>query len=78
MDESTLGADAGCSDVVHLQPSVEDNNYVKLWLMPQGTVLCMDQRFADWFGKGPAECVGRAVNNLFIEQVGTVDVTLDA
>jgi hypothetical protein len=36
--------------------------------MPSGTILCVDQRFSDWFGKTPEECVGRAFASLGAEQ----------
>jgi hypothetical protein len=38
------------------------------WIMPSGTVLCVDQGFSDWFGKGPEDCVGRPFTSLGAEQ----------
>jgi hypothetical protein len=44
--------------------------------MPNGTILCVDQRFSDWFGRSPAEIVGKpfaclARDQQELQQVGT-------
>ena len=59
------GADAIFMGVI--TPSVEDKNVVKAWIMPGGNLLCMDQRFTDWLGKNPADCVGRPLHILASE-----------
>ncbi len=51
-----------------LKPTEEDPNVVKAWVMPGGAILCVDQRFTDWFGKTPGDCVGRSLSSLAVEQ----------
>jgi len=29
----------------------DDESTVRAWVMMSGTMLCVDQRFGDWFGK---------------------------
>ena len=36
--------------------------------MPSGAILCVDQRFTDWFGRTPDECVGKPFSWLGTEQ----------
>ncbi len=43
---------------------VEDKQLVKVWCTTNGTILCADQRFSDWFGVPPAEIVGRSFSSL--------------
>ena len=38
-------------------------------MVAQGTILCVDQRFIDWFGRSPGELVGRPFNSIATEQV---------
>jgi hypothetical protein len=59
------GADAIFMGVIH--ESAEDKNVVKAWIMPGGTLLCMDQRFTDWLGKSIVDCVGRPLHILASE-----------
>lgn len=42
----------------------DDDSTVKMWLMPTGTILCVDQRFTDWFGRPPADIVGKPFTSL--------------
>lgn len=51
-----------------LKPAEDDPNTVRAWIMTQGTILCVDQRFSDWFGRGPQELVGRPFNTIATEQ----------
>lgn len=37
---------------------------IKAWLLPTGTVLCVDLSFMDYAGWGPQELVGRAFSSL--------------
>lgn len=53
----------------HTQPAEDDPNVVRMWTMTQGTVLCIDQRFSDWFGKLPNELVGKPFHTIAAEQV---------
>ncbi len=51
--------------------------------MPSGTILCVDQRFSDWFGRPPAEIVGKpfaclAHDQQELQQVGAGLVVLPA
>lgn len=52
-----------------LKPAEDDPSTVHAWMMTQGTILCVDQRFSDWFGRSPTEVVGRPFNTLATEQV---------
>lgn len=52
-----------------LKPADDDPTTVHAWMMTQGTILCVDQRFSDWFGRSPNEVVGRPFNTLATEQV---------
>lgn len=51
-----------------MQPVQDDPSVVKAWLMPTGAILCVDQRFSDWFGRHPAEVVGRPFTCLARDQ----------
>jgi hypothetical protein len=51
-----------------VQPVPDDPSIVKAWLMPNGTILCVDQRFSDWFGRRPAEIVGKPFTCLARDQ----------
>jgi hypothetical protein len=42
----------------------------------QGTILCVDQRFSDWFGRSPGELVGRPFNSIATEQVSPQSMVL--
>lgn len=64
---SGTGADSLFMGV--LKPAEEDPASVRAWIMTQGTILCVDQRFSDWFGRGPNELVGRPFNTMATEQV---------
>ncbi len=64
---SGTGADSLFMGV--LRPAEEDPASVRAWIMTQGTILCVDQRFSDWFGRGPNELVGRPFNTMATEQV---------
>ncbi len=46
------------------QNVADDDSTVKMWLMPTGTILCVDQRFTDWFGRPPADIVGKPFTSL--------------
>jgi len=37
---------------------------IKAWLLPSGTILCVDVSFIDYAGWGPQELVGRAFSSL--------------
>ncbi|KAG2493479.1 hypothetical protein HYH03_008295 [Edaphochlamys debaryana] len=63
---SGTGADSLFMGV--LKPAEDDPNTVRCWMMTQGTILCVDQRFSDWFGRGPNELVGRPFNTIATEQ----------
>jgi hypothetical protein len=41
---------------------------LQAWVMPTGAILCVDQRFSDWFGKTPEDCVGKPFTTLGVEQ----------
>lgn len=41
---------------------------LQAWVMPTGAILCVDQRFSDWFGKTPEDCVGKPFMTLGVEQ----------
>ncbi|KAG2450719.1 hypothetical protein HYH02_004557 [Chlamydomonas schloesseri] len=63
---SGTGADSLFMGV--LKPAEDDPSTVRAWMMTQGTILCVDQRFSDWFGRGPQELVGRPFNTIATEQ----------
>ncbi|GLC33063.1 hypothetical protein PLESTB_000374500 [Pleodorina starrii] len=63
---SGTGADSLFMGV--LKPAEDDPGTVHAWMMTQGTILCVDQRFSDWFGRSPNEVVGRPFNTLATEQ----------
>ncbi|GFR48517.1 hypothetical protein Agub_g10412 [Astrephomene gubernaculifera] len=63
---SGTGADSLFMGV--LKPADDDTSTVHAWMMTQGTILCVDQRFSDWFGRTPSELVGRPFNTLATEQ----------
>lgn len=55
-----------------LQPTVSDPGSIKAWLLPTGTILCVDLSFMDYAGWGPSELIGRAFSSL-----GTDNSVLD-
>ncbi|GLI64845.1 hypothetical protein VaNZ11_008226 [Volvox africanus] len=63
---SGTGADSLFMGV--LKSAEDDPSTVHAWMMTQGTILCVDQRFSDWFGRSPNEVVGRPFNTLATEQ----------
>lgn len=48
-----------------LKEVTSDDKEVKVWLLPSGTVLCLDQHFTDYAGWGPAETQGKPFSMLF-------------
>jgi hypothetical protein len=51
-----------------LQPEEDNAAVVNCWVMTTGTVLCVDARFSDWFGKAHLDIVGKSVTTLAVEQ----------
>lgn len=47
-----------------LQPARLDPGTVKVWLLPSGTILAVDQQFTDYAGWGPMELVGKPFSSL--------------
>jgi hypothetical protein len=51
-----------------VQPEEDNAAVVNCWVMTTGTVLCVDARFTDWFGKAHVDIVGKPVTTLAVEQ----------
>ncbi len=47
-----------------MRPAKVDPGTVKVWMMPNGVMLCVDQAFLDYAGWGASEMVGRPLNIL--------------
>jgi hypothetical protein len=47
-----------------LQLAASDPGNIKAWLLPTGTILCVDLSFMDYAGWGPQELIGRAFSSL--------------
>lgn len=41
-----------------------------MWLLPSGTILCIDQHFTDYAGWGPAELHAKPFSTLFHDTAG--------
>lgn len=52
-----------------MTPQEEDLSVSTAWTLPNGSILCVDTKFSDLLGKGPAECVGRPFVSLMVEPV---------
>lgn len=45
----------------------QDPDIIKAWILPNGSILCVDLRFTDWLGKAPADCTGKMLVELGAE-----------
>lgn len=52
-----------------IKPCEDDPDVIKAWVLPTGSLLCVDMRFTDWLGKTPADCVGKHLTALALDPV---------
>ncbi|KAG2497033.1 hypothetical protein HYH03_005036 [Edaphochlamys debaryana] len=72
---SGQGADSQFLGVI--RASEASTKAVRVWVMPNGVTLCVDEQFEDMFGISPADCIGRPFKDLVTQQ-DTLQELLDA